>query len=149
MGAASLLGYQWPAFTLDVERGRVALFAKAIGETDPVYFDLDAARVAGHPDLLAPPTLLFGLDLERSQTLEVLAAHGVDLSTVLHAEQRFAYHRDVHAGETLTVQAQFVDYYSKRNGALEFLVRRTELTSDGQLVAQLESVSAIRNGAQS
>jgi acyl dehydratase len=149
MSAASLVGYKWPAITVDVERGRVAMFARAIGESDPVYFDLDTARAAGHPDLLAPPTLVFGLELERSDTMGVLAAHGVDLSTVLHAEQRFTYHRDVHAGDTLTLQAEFTDYYSKRNGALEFLVRRSELTSDGQLVAELESVSAIRNGAQS
>lgn len=149
MSAESLKGYQWPESTVDVERGRVAMFAKAIGETDPVYFDVDAARAAGHPDLLAPPTFVFGLDLEHSDTLGVLAAHGVDLSAVLHGEQRFTYHRDVHAGDTLSLSAEFTDYYSKRNGALEFLVRRSQLTSGGDLVAEMESVSVIRNGAPS
>ncbi|WNG86801.1 MaoC family dehydratase N-terminal domain-containing protein [Mycobacterium sp. ITM-2016-00317] len=149
MSAESLKGYQWPESTVDVERGRVAMFANAIGETDPVYFDVDAARAAGHPDLLAPPTFVFGLDLEHSDTLGVLAAHGVDLSAVLHGEQRFTYHRDVHAGDTLSLSAEFTDYYSKRNGALEFLVRRSQLTSGGDLVAEMESVSVIRNGAPS
>jgi acyl dehydratase len=149
MSAESLKGYQWPESTVDVERGRVAMFANAIGETDPVYFDVDAARAAGHPDLLAPPTFVFGLDLEHSDTLGVLAAHGVDLSAVLHGEQRFTYHRDVHAGDTLSLSAEFTDYYSKRNGALEFLVRRSQLTSGGDLFAEMESVSVIRNGAPS
>jgi acyl dehydratase len=149
MSAESLKGYQWPESTVEVERGRVAMFAKAIGETDPVYFDVDAARAAGHPDLLAPPTFVFGLDLEHSDTLGVLAAHGVDLSAVLHGEQRFTYHRDVHAGDTLSLRAEFTDYYSKRNGALEFLVRRSQLTAGGDLVAEMESVSVIRNGAPS
>jgi acyl dehydratase len=125
------------------------MFAKAIGETDPIYFDVESARAAGHPDLLAPPTFVFGLDLEHSDTLGVLAAHGVNLSSVLHGEQRFTYHRAVHAGDTLTLCAEFTDYYAKRNGALEFLVRRSELTSGGELVAEMESVSVIRNGAPS
>lgn len=149
MSAASLKGYEWPESTVDVERGRVAMFAKAIGETDPVYFDVDAARAAGHPDLVAPPTFVFGLDLEHSDTLGVLEAHGVNLSGVLHGEQRFTYHRPVHAGDTLTLRAQFTDYYAKRNGALEFLVRRSELSAGGELVAEMESVSVIRSGAAS
>jgi acyl dehydratase len=149
MSAESLKGYQWPESSVVVERGRVAMFARAIGETDPVHFDVDAARAAGHPDLLAPPTFVFGLDLEHSDTLGVLATHGVDLSAVLHGEQRFTYHRAVHAGDTLALRAEFTDYYAKRNGALEFLVRRSELTSDGQLVAEMESVSVIRNGVPS
>ncbi|MGE2836901.1 MaoC family dehydratase N-terminal domain-containing protein [Mycobacterium sp. SMC-4] len=149
MSAESLKGYQWPESTVDVERGRVAMFAKAIGETDPIYFDVEAARAAGHSDLLAPPTFVFGLDLEHSDTLGVLEAHGVDLSTVLHGEQRFTYHGEVHAGDTLSLRAEFTDYYSKRNGALEFLVRRSQLTSGGDLVAEMESVSVIRNGAPS
>ncbi|MGE2716776.1 MaoC family dehydratase N-terminal domain-containing protein [Mycolicibacterium litorale] len=147
MSTASLKGYTWPESTVDVERGRVAMFAKAIGETDPIYFDVEAARAAGHPDLLAPPTFVFGLDLEHSDTLGVLEAHGVNLSAVLHGEQRFTYHREVHAGDSLTLSAEFTDYYAKRGGALEFLVRRSQLTSDGELVAEMESVSVIRNGA--
>ena len=149
MSADSLKGSQWPESTVTVERGRVAMFAKAIGETDPIYFDVEAARKAGHPDLLAPPTFVFGLDLEHSDTLGVLEAHGVDLSAVLHGEQRFVYHRDVHAGEDLALRAEFTEYYAKRGGALEFLVRRSELTAAGELVAELESVSVIRNGAPS
>lgn len=149
MSTASLKGYSWPESTVDVERGRVAMFAKAIGETDPIYFDVEAASAEGHPDLLAPPTFVFGLDLEHSDTLGVLEAHGVNLSAVLHGEQRFSYHKPVHAGDKLTLTAEFTDYYSKRNGELEFLIRRSEFRSDGELVAELESVSVIRNGAPS
>lgn len=47
-----------------VERGRLALFARVTGQTDPVYTDVAAARAAGHPDLPVPPTFIFGLELE-------------------------------------------------------------------------------------
>ncbi len=39
-----------------MERGRLRMFAAAIGETDPIYTDVEAARAAGHPDLPVPPT---------------------------------------------------------------------------------------------
>ena len=41
------IGYASPPFTTPVERGRLKFFAKAIGETDPVYVDEAAAQAAG------------------------------------------------------------------------------------------------------
>ena len=42
----------------EMMEGKRDELAKAIGETNPIYFDLEAARAAGHPDLLAPPSYL-------------------------------------------------------------------------------------------
>ncbi|MFC8045321.1 MaoC family dehydratase N-terminal domain-containing protein [Nocardia sp. NPDC057353] len=130
---------------LTVEHGRLRQFAVAIGETDPIYRDRAAARAAGHPDVLAPPTFLFGLELENSDVFGDLARHGVELGRVLHGEQTFRYHAAVHAGDVLRFQSRYVSAYSKAGGALDFLVRRTEVTRDGNPVAELESVTVIRN----
>ncbi|WP_067681386.1 MaoC family dehydratase N-terminal domain-containing protein [Nocardia miyunensis] len=130
-----------------VERGRIRQFATAIGETNPVYHDLDAARSAGHPDLLAPPTFLFGLELEQSEVFDVLARYGVDISQVLHGEQTFEYHGLVHAGDEVRFSTRGVDLYSKAGGALDFLVRRTEVTRSEELVATFSSVTVIKNGS--
>lgn len=131
----------------DVERGRIRQFALAIGETNPIYRDQAAARSAGHPDVLAPPTFLFGLELENSVVFDDLAAHGVDLASVLHGEQRFRLFADVHAGDRVQFQTRYVDAYSKAGGALDFLVRRTTVTRDHTVVAELESVTVIKNPA--
>ena len=130
-----------------VERGRIRQFATAIGETNPVYHDLDAARSAGHPDLLAPPTFLFGLELEQSEVFDVLARYGVDISQVLHGEQTFEYHGLVHAGDEVRFSTRGVDLYSKAGGTLDFLVRRTEVTRSDELVATFSSVTVIKNGS--
>lgn len=133
-----------------VERGRVQNFAAAIGETRPIYTDCEAARAAGHRDVLVPPTFLMGLELERSDTFEVLAEHGVDLSNLLHGEQRFVYHAPVCAGDELTFTARFTDVYAKAGGALEFIVRETRVERDGgEVVAELGSVSVVRNRSKS
>ncbi|MTD14194.1 MaoC family dehydratase [Nakamurella sp. YIM 132087] len=144
----AIVGLTQTPVTVDVERGRIRMFAESIGETDPVYLDVDAARAAGHPDVLAPPTILFGLDLERSDTFDVIARHGVDLGRVLHGEESFTYHHDIHAGDRLTFTSTFTQTYSKAGGALDFLVRHTDVVrADGTLVAELDNVAVIRNGA--
>ncbi|WP_040841380.1 MaoC family dehydratase N-terminal domain-containing protein [Nocardia brevicatena] len=141
----AILDVVTPPLIVDVERGRIRQFAVAIGEENPIYRDQDAAIAAGHPDVLAPPTFLFGLELENSPVFDDLAAHGVDLGTVLHGEQRFRYFAEVHAGDRLRFDSAYVDAYTKAGGALDFLVRRTTVTRDGAVVAELESVSVIKN----
>ena len=59
------IGHVLPAFTVPVEAGRLRFFAKATGNTDPVYIDEAAARDAGHPNLPVPPTFFFCLEMEQ------------------------------------------------------------------------------------
>ncbi|MBT1098050.1 MaoC family dehydratase N-terminal domain-containing protein [Streptomyces sp. Tu102] len=131
--------------TVDVERGRLRFFGKAIGETDPVYLDAAAACAAGHPDIPVPPTFFFSLSLEAPQPFGYLDELGVDLRRVLHGEQSFEYHALAYAGDRLTLQDRIVDVYAKRGGALEFVVKQTEITRAGAPVADLRSVLVVRN----
>lgn len=87
------IGYRTPEFDVEVEKGRLRQFARAIGETDPVYLDERAARAAGHASLPVPPTFLFCLEMERDDPYDRFATLGIPLGRVLHGEQRFVYHR--------------------------------------------------------
>ena len=58
----------------EVERGRLRFFARTIGLTNPIYFDVEAARRAGHRDLPVPLTFLSNsLELSLPQPLGWLA----------------------------------------------------------------------------
>ena len=141
-----LIGRALPVADVAVERGRLAFFATAIGETDPVYSDLAAARAAGHPDLPVPPTFLFGLELAGADPFALFTELGIDLRRVLHGEQSFVYHSTAHAGETLTVTPRIADVYSKKGGALDFIVKQTAVgRTDGTLVAELRSTIVVQN----
>jgi acyl dehydratase len=140
----AIVGYE-QTVSVEVERGRLRMFADAINELDPVYRDLEAARAAGHPDIPAPPTVLFGLELEESDTFDVLARHGVNLDDVLHGEQAFRYHHPVYAGDRLTFRSRFTDVYAKSGGALTFIARHTDvLREDGVFVAEMDSTTIVR-----
>lgn len=142
----SVIGTQLPAATLTVDRGRLRFFAKAIGETNPVYTDVDAARGAGHPDLPAPPTFLFSIELEAPDPFAYLAALDVDLRFVLHGEQSFVYHQLAYPGDELVAHPRITDVYTKKGGALEFIAKDTVVTrADGSPIADLQSLIVIRN----
>jgi hypothetical protein len=125
------LALQIEPVVFEMERGRLRFFAETIGLTDPIYLDRAAAQAAGHPDVLVPPTFLGNsLELELPQPLTWLAALGVDLERTTHGEQSFEYHSLAFAGDVLTFRRSIADVYVKKGGALEFVVKRTEITRD-------------------
>lgn len=144
MSFAHAVGRQTSPVESVIERGRLRLFARSIGETDPVYFDVTAAQAAGHRDLLVPPTFLFGLELEGPDPVAWIEDLGVDLRSILHGEQEFTYLAPVYAGDTLRAASTLVDTFEKKGGALKFLVRATEVTRDGTVVARLQTVLVVR-----
>ena len=140
------VGTVLPPVSMDMERGRLAQFARAIGQHDPVYSDVEAARGAGHPDIPVPPTFLFAIELEAPDPFVWAGQLGIDLKYVLHGEQRFDYHRMAYAGERLTASSTITDVYSKRGGALDFVVKTTAVTDEaGKAVADLTGVIVVRN----
>ena len=146
MISTEFIGLTMPAYEVDVEKGRLRFFAKATGQTDPVYTDEAAARAAGHPGLPVPPTFLFCLEMEVPNPGALRDKLGIDIAKILHGEQRFRYHRMAYAGDRLSFQQRVSDIYSKKGGALEFMVRETRVTNQrGEHVADLVGTTVIRN----
>jgi acyl dehydratase len=129
-----------------VERGPLSFFARSIGETNPIYFDVDAAREQGHPDLVAPPSYLFSLLLFAEADHPWVIDLGVDLSKILHGEQRFEYDGLVFAGETLTLKSAITEIYEKRGGALEFVERASDAFVGEQRRGRLVTTLVVRHG---
>jgi len=140
------IGLELPPHTAKVEKGRLKFFAKATGQTDPIYTDEDAAIAAGYPSLPAPPTFLFCLDMEVPNPFEMLDRLGVELGKILHGEQTFTYHRTVCAGDKIIYRSRVADIFDKKDGALEFIIKETAVTDeDDRKVADLKSVIVVRN----
>jgi len=140
------IGHALQPSVLPLERTRLQFFAKAIGETDPVYTDPAAARDAGYADLPAPPTFLFAAELDSGASNRLLADLGIPLAKLLHGEQGFSYHRAACAGDTVTVRSTITDIYDKKNGALEFVVKSSRATNQrDELVAELRTVIVCRH----
>jgi acyl dehydratase len=140
------IGHELPASVLPIERSRLQFFAKAIGETDPVYTDVNAARAAGYPDLPAPATFLFAAELDSGASDRLLADLQIPIAKLLHGEQSFTYHQAACVGDTVTVRSRITDIYDKKNGALEFVVKTSRANNQrNELVAELRSVIVCRH----
>ncbi|MGE8064192.1 MaoC family dehydratase N-terminal domain-containing protein [Pseudomonas sp. NPDC089569] len=140
------IGKQLEPFQVTAEAGQLRFFAKAIGETNPIYFNEAAARDAGHPGLPLAPTMLFSLAFENpSQAWR--DELGIISSRILHGEESFKYHCMAYAGDTLHFDVRIADIYDKKGGALEFVVRETRVTNQrNEHVADLRTVLVQRNG---
>jgi hypothetical protein len=128
-----MIGWRLPVRTVTVNGDRVRFFRKAIG-AEPV------------DDGVVPPTFLFSLELDISDPFAWLRDLGIDLRRVLHGGQSFVYHRPARPGDVLTASPQITDVYSKSGGALDFIVKETEVTgASGERVADLTSTLIVQN----
>lgn len=112
-------------FELPIERGKVREFALAVGEDNPIFFDVDAARAQGLPDIVAPPTFTVTQiwQISREQREEQLGAN-LDYERVLHGEQEFEYQRLPFAGEILRATMRISTDFTKegkRGGEMRFV----------------------------
>ena len=93
----------------EIEVGRFAVtaddirvFAEAVNDLNPLYLDPEAARQAGYPNVIAPPT--YCMHLRGSRIVpEVPLAPGL---ASLYAGQEFEFHDELYAGRTYTVTAR-------------------------------------------
>lgn len=143
----NLIGTVLAPIVAEVEKGEIRQFADAIGATDPIHTDPEAARAAGYPDLVAPPTLVFCLAQRNAEPTKGLVRLGFDVAKLLHGEQHFEYHRPICAGDTITLTTRIEDIYEKKAGLLEFMVQKTDAVNrDGALCATMTAVVVQRHG---
>jgi len=133
----AIIGREWPPFEVEIEKGRLRLLAKAIGEARPIYTDEGAAQAAGYRSIVAPPTFAFCLQADSPVGSGYLADVGIPVTDVLHGEQSYTFHDVMCAGDRVRVTRRVVDVYEKKGGALEFVVFESEVrfAASGTLVA--------------
>lgn len=112
----------------EVSRAKIAEFADAIGDANPLYRDAEAARAAGYPDVIAPPTFLMIINLGAINAIAADPELGLDYSRMVHGDQSFAHHRPVHAGDRLALTAYIDDIFARAGN--DFLTVRAEVVDD-------------------
>lgn len=127
----------------EVSRTKIREFATAIGDSNPLYLDREAAKAAGYPDVIAPPTfpIVFTLAMRALGDPKL----GLNYAMVVHGEQRFEYNRPVHAGDVLTCESAITEIRSA--GSNEIMTVATKVkTLEGELVCTTYN-SIVERGA--
>jgi hypothetical protein len=131
----SSVGAVGEPFELDVERGKIREFARAIRSDDPDFVDGDRP--------ISPPTFLTTMFFWEEWVAGSNPWHLVKLDQQrgMHAEQEYVFHGPPpRAGTRLICQSRIESIFEKegrRGGALTFAVMVTEFRDEsGQLVAE-------------
>lgn len=130
-------GDRLPPVRVDVERSRLRFFAEVIGAADPVHRDIDCARAAGFPDLVAPPTFSYVLDLlaDRIRASEggVSVFQHINCGrSFLHGEEQIESRAQIVAGETVSIETEILGFEDRKNGLLELALLRTSISHDSR-----------------
>ena len=143
MPAQDFVGLQGPIYEVDIERGKIREFARAMWAPLPEF-------VSGRNPTI-PATFLVSVPYTWGYTLErprgtALAQFDHDLSVPLHAEESFLFHGlPPCAGKRLTARGSLEDVRIKqgaKGGELTFLTFLTEYWAEnGRLVAEQRSVT--------
>jgi acyl dehydratase len=132
-----------PSEPYEVTRVKIREFADAIGDPNPIHRDREAAKAAGYPDVIAPPTfpIIITLDTGVHTDPEL----GLDMALVLHTEERFEHHRPMRAGDVVICESTVTGIRAVgRNERLE--IQTVVRTAEGEPVCTVVNV-LIERGA--
>lgn len=126
-----------------VTRDEIVTFARAVRASDARCLDVDAARAAGHSDVVAPTTFAVTL----AQQAEALFMRDeeacVDFSRLVHGEETFTHHAPIVAGEAVIAETTVARVRSA--GGNDMVTLTTAVTTaDGEARADTTSVVVIR-----
>ena len=96
------IGKTLPPTTYAVGREKIREYAQAVGETDPLYLDVEAARAAGYADVVAPPMFCVVYSLQAVWPALFDDEIGIDFARMVHGGQEFRWGELVVAGDEIT-----------------------------------------------
>ncbi len=128
-----LVGKEYEPVPYEVGREKLREFARAVGETDPIYHQPEAARERGFTEQVAPLTFPTVIHIRSGPQVIMDPELGLDYALVVHGTQEFEYRRPIVAGDVLTARPRIADISAK--GPHEFLTIETPMTeAKGDLV---------------
>ena len=111
----SAAGKVFPPASYAVGREKIREYAQAVGETNPLHADVDAARAAGHADLVAPPMFAVVYTSPAIGPAFFDPEVGMDFARMVHGAQEFAWGPLVVAGDEISTEIELADV-SERGG---------------------------------
>jgi acyl dehydratase len=122
------IGKSYEPVTYAVGREKIREYAAAVGETNALHHDLEAAQAAGYEDLVAPP--MFAVVYASRAVAPALfdPEVGLNFAMMVHGAQEFVWGPLVVAGDEITTTASVKDITDR--GGMGFYV--FESVSDNQ-----------------
>jgi acyl dehydratase len=128
-----------------VGREKVREYARAVGETNPLYLDVDAARAAGHDDVVAPPMFAVVYTFPSVMPVFFDPELGIDFSRLVHGGQDFEWGPLVVAGDEIATTLTVADI-SSRGRNTYFVFETTSTNQRDETVCVGRWTNIVRGG---
>jgi acyl dehydratase len=127
------VGKRYPSQVYAVGREKIKEYAHAVGETNPLHTDHEAARAAGHADVVAPP--MFAVVYAGRAVAPMLfdPEVGINFAMMVHGGQEFGWGPLVIAGDEITTTTS-VREIAERGGMGFYVFESVSVNQRGETV---------------
>jgi acyl dehydratase len=129
------VGKSYDPVVYAVGREKIREYARAVGESNPVHLDLQAARDAGYADVVAPP--MFAVVYSAPSVGPPIFDPEIELNfaMMVHGGQEFQWGAPVVAGDEITTTARVKDI-SEKDGRGYYVFESTSVNQRGEQVCR-------------
>jgi acyl dehydratase len=128
-----------------VGREKIREYALAVGETDPLHLDPEAARSAGYRDVVAPPMFAVVYSAPAMGPAIFDPEVGLDFARMVHGGQEFRWGPLVVAGDEITTTVEVKDI-SERAGSGFYVFESASTNQEGETVCVGTWTNIVRGG---
>jgi acyl dehydratase len=139
------VGKTYPPTLYAVGREKIKEYARAVGETNPLHLDHEAARAAGYADVVAPPMFAVVYCSAAMGPAYFDPELGIDFSRLVHGGQEFKWGPLVVAGDEITTTVS-VKSVEERAGNGFFVFESVSTNEDGHTVSVGTWTNVVRGG---
>jgi acyl dehydratase len=137
------VGKVFPPVTYAVGREKVREYARAVGETNPLFLDVDAARAAGHADVVAPPMFAAVYKAPALGPAIFDPEVGINFARLVHGGQEFVWGPLVVASDEVTTTPRLKEIY-ERTGMAFYVFETESVNQEGETVCTATWTNIVR-----
>jgi len=141
------VGRSYPPLTYAVGREKIREYAFAVGETNPLHLDVEAARAAGYRDVVAPPMFAVVYSAPAMGPAIFDPDVGMNFAMMVHGGQEFVWGPLVVAGDEVTTTVTVKDI-SERDGRGYYVFESRSVNQDGEEVCVGTWTNIVRGVSQ-
>jgi acyl dehydratase len=127
------IGKRFDPVVYAVGREKVKEYALAVGETNPLHLEPEAARAAGYADVVAPPMFAVVYSAPAVGPAIFDPDVAMNFALMVHGGQEFRWGKPVVAGDEITTTVTVKDI-SPRDGMAFYVFESDSTNQDGEQV---------------
>jgi acyl dehydratase len=139
------IGKRYPPLTYAVGREKIREYAFAVGESNPLHLDVQAARAAGYRDVVAPPMFAAVYSSPAMGPALFDPEVGINFALMVHGGQEFQWGPLVIAGDEIETAVTVKDI-SDRNGTGFYVFESVSTNQASDTVCVATWTNIVRGG---